>query len=166
MVQLHTYEILRVGALPNVLSGHSSSVIIQETGRSEKDKRSEKENSEIGNRITKRSESEKNRKLENRYNIWTKKSEKVQEYRAKKCRRFSTLKSEKELSTNINGKKVPHNQGIERTAAAVMPFAYRSQLMLALTQRARQPVLPFIPVLYGRSEIRDRNRKSEIRDQN
>ena len=37
MVQLHAYEILRVGALPNVLSGHSSSVIIQETKKSEKE---------------------------------------------------------------------------------------------------------------------------------
>jgi len=52
----------------------------------------------------------------------------------------------------------PHNIGIERTAAAVMPFANRGQNMLVLTQRSRRPVLPFIPALSGRSEIRDRNR--------
>jgi len=97
MVQLHAYEILRVGALPNVLSGHSSSVIIQETRRSEKDKKSERENPEIRNRITKRSESEKNRKSENRNKIWTNKSEKGHEIRTKNCR----------ITTGSNGQLRP-----------------------------------------------------------
>ena len=62
-------------------------------------------------------------------------------------------------------KKPPHNNQVERTAAAVMPFAYRGQIMSVLSQRSRRPVLPFTWALYGRSEIRDRNRKSEIKDQ-
>ena len=44
------------------------------------------------------------------------------------------------------------------------PLLLVGQFVVVYKQRSRRPVLPLIPVLYGRSEIRDRNRKLEIID--